>query len=286
MLKVVVFDGGWGGQVVANYLAAELGVVEVIAVIDWQHAPYEGKPLTELMLYAVEQLRPWIQEADLVVLGGYIVSLLQDKLQKTYPKQKFVGMGVNVYRILHTRVSPKCVAVLGDELMQHCAFFTHVRQGLPDTTLIFPDCSGWEDLINIGEMSAEVLRFELQDYFQLSSTLPSARLAPTITSRAPRVSISAEMRLRISEFISINTQACYPQIVFRERGPGDDLPLSPSDLYVPDTVLLLNTHYWDIKPEIEEVFGARTRVMDFRKKLLHDVCLALSLYGVDGERSK
>lgn len=54
----------------------------------------------------------------------------------------------------------------------------------------------------------------------------------------------------------------------------------------PDLVLLLNTHFWEIKPEIERILGWRVRVLDFREKLLHDVCAALKLRGVDGNRAK
>lgn len=54
----------------------------------------------------------------------------------------------------------------------------------------------------------------------------------------------------------------------------------------PDVVLLLNTHFWDIKLELEGLFGYKVRVLDFREKLLHDVCAALKLRGVHGKRAK
>lgn len=54
----------------------------------------------------------------------------------------------------------------------------------------------------------------------------------------------------------------------------------------PDVVLLLNTHFWEVKAELEEIFGWRVRVLDFREKLLHDVCAALKLRGVHGGRAK
>lgn len=53
-----------------------------------------------------------------------------------------------------------------------------------------------------------------------------------------------------------------------------------------DVVLLLDTHFWDIKTELEHLFGYGTRVLDFRQKLLHDVCRELGLRGVDGRPSK
>lgn len=49
-------------------------------------------------------------------------------------------------------------------------------------------------------------------------------------------------------------------------------------------VILLSTHFWSIRPELEQIFGRRAKIIDFRKKLLHDVCFALGLRGVHGDR--
>ena len=49
MLKIVVFDGGWGGELVADYLAEELQTIEIERVIDWKHAPYDNKTISEMI---------------------------------------------------------------------------------------------------------------------------------------------------------------------------------------------------------------------------------------------
>ena len=38
MLKIVVFDSGFGGELFADRLESEIPVVEVIRVIDWRSA--------------------------------------------------------------------------------------------------------------------------------------------------------------------------------------------------------------------------------------------------------
>ena len=38
MLKIVVFDSGFGGELFADIIEEELPVVEVIRVIDWRNA--------------------------------------------------------------------------------------------------------------------------------------------------------------------------------------------------------------------------------------------------------
>ena len=38
MLKVVVFDSGFGGELFADYFEEEMPVVEIVRVIDWRNA--------------------------------------------------------------------------------------------------------------------------------------------------------------------------------------------------------------------------------------------------------
>lgn len=284
MLRIVVFDGGWGGQIVADYLSSELATADVDTVIDWQCAPYEDKDPRLLLTRAKELISTEIGKADLIVLGGYVVSLLIKDLRAAYPGQKFVGMGINFYRVLKTRCLPECVTIMGDDILQRSTVFERIRQNLPDSTLVFPDCSGWEHLIDIGEMSTDILRYELGDYFELCTPPPKpARPSASTTHSLFKPPMTNSMSSEIANFISAPNESFRPEIIFTPRR----VPLDPNrKLIRTDLILLLNTHYWDIKTEVEEVFGFRTIVMDFRRKLLHDVCVALGLLGTDGERSK
>lgn len=240
MLKVVVFDSGWGGDFIADYLSAELGTVEVIRVIDWKHAPYEKRTLSEIYQLTKRCLNPYLQKVDLIILASYTASLFLPNLQEHYPEQKFVGVGVNYYRILKSRTYPHHVTLMGNHLVADSAICHEVRQNLPYSTLAIPDCSGYEQLIDNGEMSLDILCQDLQTYFQIN-----------------------------------------PKYVHHSQPADEAVHLIESDV-----VLLLDTHFWSIKAEIEEAFGYRVRVFDFRQKLLHDTCSALNLLGVDGERSK
>lgn len=283
MLRIVVFDGGWGGQIVANYLSSELAIAKVDTIIDWQCVPYEDKDPRLLLTRAKELISTEIGKADLIVLGGYVVSLLIKDLRKIYPKQKFVGMGINFYRILKTRCSPECVTIMGDNILQKSTIFERLQRNLPDSTLVFPDCSGWEQLIDMGEMSTDILRYELGDYFELCPSPNPARPSASTTHPLAKQPINNSTSSEIANFIAAPNESFRPEIIFTPRR----IPLDPNrELIRTDIILLLNTHYWDIKAEIEEVFGFRTIVLDFRRKLLHDVCVALGLLGTDGERSK
>lgn len=242
MLKVVVFDSGWGGEVVANYLENELQVVEIIRAIDWKNIPYERLTLAEIRHHAEIMLRKYIGKVDLIVFGGYITTLAAlNYFEQRYPLQKFVGLGVNYYRILKSRHFPEHVTVMMDNLLLGGDICKELRRNLPNSTIIVPDCSGWEMMTNAGELSQHILRSELEPYFLLYNGRTGTR---------PRK------------------------------------PWNTAGQIKSDVVLLLNTHYWEVKQEIEQLFGYSVRVMDFREKLLHDVCFALGLLGVDGRRSK
>lgn len=308
MLKIVVFDGGWGGEIVANYLSSELETVRVTKVIDWQNAPYEGKDLTQIGQLTEQSLQPYIGAVDLIVLGGYVVSAALEYLRRQYPKQCFVGMGINYYRVKKSRCTLSHVALLGNENLLGELIYKEVRQKLPNLSIICPDCSGWDSLIDAGEMSEDVLRTELQDTFILGSTKQHRR---PLTSNAtqplfylPNKS-PTPLQQQIARFLS-NTS---PQMRAANVN-GSESCLSTADAMVDsqyqynenyeaplksqedfqrfrtDVVLLLDTHFWDIKTELEHLFGYGTRVLDFRQKLLHDVCRELGLRGVDGRPSK
>lgn len=303
MLKIVVFDIGWGGEFVADYLAAELGTVEIIRATSWQSQLYDIQD--EALLYNEMQayLHEYIGKVDLIVLGGYVVSLALDFLQKTYPQQKFIGMSINYYRVLQSRYNIDRVVLLMNDLLVRRPIFEEIRQGLPESTVIVPDCSGWEELVDIDEMSVDVLRFELRNYFAL--TPPGISKTDHCLSKAKTIPISSPLREQIINFLASSCRADVRQSYALAGGlPDMENTISPSQssyrqpatriaqssnddaLIRPDVVLLLNTHFWGIKEELSEVFGASVNVMDFRNLLLHDVCRALELRGVHGERSK
>lgn len=246
MLKVVVFDSGCGGDVVADYLAQELEVIEVVRVINI-NLSLETGTLPEICHFAKMCLRAHIGKVDLIVLGGYVVSLALGFLQQEYPQQKFTSVGINYYRILHSTIFPDQVAIMADKVLFEAVVRKEVCQELPYSTIILPDCSGWDHLINEGQMSMEVLRSDLGPYFALHQGR---------------------------------------EHTFSPSPNPEEPPPDKPELLRPNVVLLLNTHFWQIKPELEELFGYRVRVLDFRQKLLHDTCRALGLRGVDGCRSK
>lgn len=272
MLKIVVFDGGCGGEIVADYLTEELGVVEVIRVIERRSSFYEKQTRAELNLLVEQRLKSYIGEVDVIVLGGYVVSLALGYLQAKYPTQKFVGVGVNYYRILRSAAYPARITVLMNEALLKSDFCEELRVNLPFSILAVPDCTGWGELAAVDGLTTTMMRTELETYF----ALPPARKVKVLREK-PHKSILetvAGEKYATTTMVAAATQVAVRRVPEAQR-------LIPSDV-----VLILNTCLWGLKREIEDVFGYRVRVMEFRKKLLHDVCIALNLLGADGERSK
>ncbi len=261
MLKIVVFDGGYGGKVVAKYLSEELGVVDVKCVIDKQYNLYDVRSHTQICRLIEKSLRKHIGKVDLIVLGGYTVSLAIDYLRDRYTEQKFVSVGVNYYRILKSSNYPTRITVMMNEPLLESALCENLKDNLPFSTLAVPDCSCWNQLAGTGQLSSEVMRTDLSPYFELHQQTSNKA-----------VSISQKNESILATIIK---EKYYPSATKSEHR------LIPSDV-----VLVLNTCLWGLKTELEEIFGYKVRVLDFRQKLLHDTCISLNLLGADGERSK
>lgn len=284
MRKIVVFDSGWGGELVADYLMRELNVVEVIRVIDWAHQAYRGlEPNFEIM---ADLLRPYVGNVDLIVLGGYAVGMMLDDFKRTFPAQAFVAPSVNYDKILRTRQYPEQVAVLTGAVTRSSGLLQELREKLPYSTLILPECENWEDLIDNNLMTEDVVRTELAwDFVVCKQGLDSLETR----CEDDTVLVQKKSLAKCSLAQAIENFGLAAEQARQEERRATMAARQAQEERVrtkPDLVLILNTHFWEIKPEIERNLGWQVRVLDFREKLLHDVCAALKLRGVDGRRAK
>ena len=223
MLKVAVVDSGWGGEMVADYIEYELAVIEVIRVIDWRNAPYAGKTRMEILRCIEQALRPYWRRVDAVVLGGFVPSLVVDALRTRHPAMKFVALELKNSKIVGKSV--KKVMILADEWTRGLSEYEDLRwqAWLKAAEVVEPNCKGWTEMIDEGEMNYEFLERALKPY------LGDGRM---------------------------------------------------------DALIIANTHYWDIRKDLLRILRWRARVVDQREALLHDLCRALRLRGVDGRRRR
>lgn len=92
MLKIVVFDCGYGGEFFADRLEEELGVIDVIRVIDWRNAKRYLRDYRAARELATKALRPYIGKVDLIVLANHLLSITSLRhFTRKYPDQKFIG---------------------------------------------------------------------------------------------------------------------------------------------------------------------------------------------------
>lgn len=296
MLKIVVCDSGWGGELVADFLSEELSMVEVIRVIDWPHAPYYDRDPATIGQLVETALGYYLNQVDLVVLGGYTTSLALDYLRSNYPDQRFVGMSHSLKYILHTKNYPSRVGLLAGKQTLDSGLAKQLHRDLPHSVFIPFDCSAWENLIDDGELSAAQIQAELSQSFKLATEVaPSTLQRQHHKQRALPLAEVLKLEQKIKDATatssnttitsssattaSSNTTITSPNIATTSRSPLDAI----TEI---DAVLLLDTHLWEIKPDLERLFGWRVRVLDFRCKLLHDACFALGLRGVDGGRGR
>lgn len=302
MLKLLVFDDGWGGELVANFLMGELEIVEIIRVIDWAEAPYSHKTKAEICEITAKRLSTYVGTVDAIILAGYTVSLALPNLRRKFPRQVFIGMSINYDKILRTRNSLENVVVLAEQIVARSALQDELRLNLPYSTIILPDCEGWQEKIDNGAMTRDLLAMDLGVDFQLERSLPSR----SHDTKANCKTSVPDLRTWVKQQVGLTEQELAIRTAINklklasEQAKTDERTAWAERLQSyngadendfntkikPNVVLLLNTHFWDLKEDLEAILGWNVRIIDFREKLLRDLCRSLHLRGVDGKRSK
>ena len=95
MLKVVIFDSGYGGELFADQLEAELPVLDVIRVIDWRNAEKIQSSPRDARTFAKRALAPYIGRVDLIIFANYLLSVTSLKhFKRKYKNQRFLGLAL------------------------------------------------------------------------------------------------------------------------------------------------------------------------------------------------
>lgn len=95
MLKVVVFDGGYGGEFFADQLEEAVPILEVVRVIDWRNADRLLASPRKARDVAKNALRPYIGHVDLIILANHLLSLTSLKyFRRKYSSQRFIGLNL------------------------------------------------------------------------------------------------------------------------------------------------------------------------------------------------
>lgn len=93
MLKVVVYDGGYGGELFSDKLEESLPILEVVRVIDWRNAEKIQASIRSARKAAKEALRPYIGKVDLIIFANYLLASTSLRhFRRKYKNQKFAGL--------------------------------------------------------------------------------------------------------------------------------------------------------------------------------------------------
>ena len=104
MLKIVIFDSGYGGENFADYLESELPTAEIIRVIDWRSADEILYSSRRARILAENALRPFIGKVDLIIVANYLVSATSLRhFRRKYKNQRFIGFTLKPRRIVPGR---------------------------------------------------------------------------------------------------------------------------------------------------------------------------------------
>ncbi len=166
MLKVVVFDCGWGGESFANYLESELPIVEVVRVIDWRHAPYNKLGVEDVLKYTEGALLPYIGTVDVIILASYEATISSlEYLKGKYPKQKFLGANLEIL----SEDSGVKFLVLTTSFVANSKFYSSRKEELVDKSFYELICDDWPQLIDDGELTKEMIKQKLLNYRDMYS---------------------------------------------------------------------------------------------------------------------
>jgi glutamate racemase len=155
MLKIVVFDSGYGGELFADYLENELPVMDIIRVIDWRHADEMQNNARYTRHLAEEALKPYIGKVDLIVFANYLLSITSLRyFQRKYKNQRFIGVSLN-----HPANYRYRTAILTTKAVARTIRYKLFAHQIGARTCVLDD---WPILIDDGELGHAKIRRDLK----------------------------------------------------------------------------------------------------------------------------
>lgn len=159
MLKIVVFDGGYGGELFADQLEAMLPIINVIRVIDWRKADNFLKSPRIARQTCNDALKPYIGRVDLIVFANHLLSATSlNYFKRKYKTQKFLGLNLpNPTTFIKRPILALTTKSLANTINYRNYIFKLRRK-------IYTVClDKWPGLIDDGELTDEMIRNEFKE---------------------------------------------------------------------------------------------------------------------------
>lgn len=156
MIKIVIFDSGYGGENFADQLETELPTAEIIRVIDWRNADDILESSKRARFRAEKALLPFIGKVDLIIFANYLLSATSLKyFCKKYKNQKFIGFTLKPKRA----ISEKPILVLTTKAVARSLPYFNIAHRSNTRTVCL---DRWPGLIDDGELSKSNFEKDLE----------------------------------------------------------------------------------------------------------------------------
>lgn len=168
MLKVVVFDSGFGGELFADHLEEELPVINVIRVIDWRNSDKLLHSRNTARKVAEAALRPYLNKVDLIIFANHLLSLTSLKyFKRKYKKQKFIGFNLKEPDTFIKRETMILATKAITKTINYHNFLFRLRRKTKTYAL-----DEWVTKIDDGELTFSEIEHTLKIYYEKNNTSP------------------------------------------------------------------------------------------------------------------
>ncbi len=198
MLKIAILDCGYGGEFLADRFEEEVGVVEVIRVIDWRHSEqYLTKPKTARAL-ANAALRPYVGTVDLIVIANHLLSATSlNYFKRKYPEQKFVGLRLK---------QPECftrkqILVLATKALTKTMTYHGFLFALKNHRVKTMQIDAWPERIDEGELGSAEIEQSISQFMTKKRIMPEE----VILANAQLEDIKPELRRIFGRKVKIHS---------------------------------------------------------------------------------
>ena len=156
MLKIVIFDSGYGGEDFADRLESELPTAEIIRVINRKNIGQALKSFKDARALAEKALLPFIGKVDLVVFANYFISATSLRyFRRKYRNQKFIGFTLRPRRIVPDRPT---LILTTKAITKSFAYFNFAHRIGAKTICL----DRWATLINNDDFTVKKFETELK----------------------------------------------------------------------------------------------------------------------------
>ncbi len=145
-MRLIVFDSGLGGEIVARRLARLHPKDEIITVLDQTNLPYGNKPPKTITRLCETALLPYFGHSNVIVLACNSATATSiDYLRRRYSDEVFVGFEPMI-KPAAAATRSRVIAVLATPATLRSQRYQILkRRWAADCWVLEPDCADWAE---------------------------------------------------------------------------------------------------------------------------------------------